>query len=312
MKNVRITILIPLYNEEGNLKKLLDELYTTIHDIAEFEFEILFVDDGSSDNTWQQVKKETFERKNIMALRLSRNFGKEAALAAGLEKIKSDAVIIMDSDLQHPPKKVQDLVNKWSQTGADIVEAVKVSRGEESLFNKLSAKLFYMILNKLSGFDLKGASDFKLLSRNAIEAWKQLPERNLFFRGMSTWLGFQKEKVFFEVPERRSGSSKWSTFKLLRLALTAITSFSSLPLHVVTLAGLIFNLFSIGLGLQTIMNWYLGIAVSGFTTVIGLQLFIGSLLMISLGIIGEYIARIYSEVKRRPRYIVSEIVDITK
>jgi len=201
------------------------------------------------------------------------------------------------------------MVEKWQSSGADIVQGVKVRRGRESLTSKLGALSFYVILNKLSGFELKGASDFKLMDRKVADTWLKMRERNVFFRGMTAWMGFNTVQIPFEVVPRREGRSGWSYFKRWKLALIGITTFSSFPLHLVTFAGLIFLLFALGLGIQTLYLKLAGRALTGFATVILLELIIGSLLMISLGIIGEYLARIYEEVKGRPRYIITESIE---
>jgi dolichol-phosphate mannosyltransferase len=242
-------------------------------------------------------------------VRLSRNFGKELALCAGLERARGDAVIVMDGDGQHPPGLLPEMVQRWRTTHADVVEAVKVKRGRETLSGKLSALLFYIILNKLSGFDLKGASDFKLMNRKAINAWLAMQERNVFFRGMTVWMGFTTVRIPFEVAPRSAGKSNWSYLKRVRLAITGLTAFSSFPLQLVTLAGGLFFIFAVVLGAQTLYLKLLGRAVSGFATVILLELIIGSSLMISLGIVGEYLARIYEEVKGRPRYFVADSIE---
>jgi glycosyltransferase involved in cell wall biosynthesis len=242
-------------------------------------------------------------------VRLSRNFGKELALCAGLERACGDAIVLMDGDGQHPPALLPDMLRLWQTTGADIVEAIKISRGPESLSGKFGALLFYIILNKLSGFDLRGASDFKLMNRKAINAWRELPERNVFFRGMTAWLGFTTVRIPFEVARRSAGKSSWSYLKRLRLAITGLTAFSSFPLQLVTLAGGAFFVFAVLLGAQTLYLKLAGRAVSGFATVILLELIIGSSLMISLGIVGEYLARVYEEVKGRPRYVVTHSIE---
>jgi dolichol-phosphate mannosyltransferase len=201
------------------------------------------------------------------------------------------------------------MIRLWRETGVDIVEATKSSRGQETYFSKLGARLFYSTWNKLSGFELKGASDYKLLNRRAVNAYLQMDERNVFFRGMTAWLGFKRAQVPFEVAGRVGGQSGWSVLRLIRLALTGITSFSALPLQVITFAGVVFMLFALVFGAQTLYVLLKGTAVSGFATIIFLLLIIGSLLMISLGIIGEYIARIYDEVKARPRYLIGEVIE---
>ena len=273
-------------------------------------YEIVLVDDGSSDSTWPVISSEAKASPSVRGFRLSRNFGKEAALCAGLEKARGAAVIIMDGDGQHPASLLPEMIRMWRTTGADIVQAVKRSRGQESFSNKASALLFYVILKHFSGFDLRGASDFKLISRKAVNAWLKMKERNVFFRGMTAWMGFTTVQIPFEVAQRSKGQSTWSYLRRLKLAITGITAFSSLPLQFVTFAGGLFLVFSIIVGAQTLYLKLSGQAVSGFTTVILLELIIGSCLMISLGIIGEYLARIYREVKGRPRYLVTEATEV--
>lgn len=303
-----LSIVIPLYKEGDNLTNSLALIIQEIEKTGEL-FEIVLVDDGSPDNTWEVIRKLSLNYPMLKALRFSRNFGKEYALGAGIEAAKGKAVIVMDGDLQHPPQLIPKMVKIWNESQVDIVEAIKVSRGKESLWGKLRAHLFYWILNRLSGYNLRGASDYKLLDRNVVNAWLRMGERKLFFRGMTAWLGFRCVQIPFEVPNRIGGQSRWSIIQLIKLALTGITSFSSLPLHFVTLTGGIFLLFSFVLGFQALYLKFTGQAVSGFTTVIILLLIIGSLLMISLGIIGIYIARIYEEVKGRPRYIILDKID---
>ena len=303
-----LSIVIPLYKEGDNLANSLAIIIQEIEKTGKL-FEIVLVDDGSPDNTWEVIRKLSLNYPMLKALRFSRNFGKEYALGAGIEAAKGKAVIVMDGDLQHPPQLIPKMVTIWSESQVDIVEAIKVSRGKESLWGKLRAYLFYWILNRLSGYNLRGASDYKLLDRNVVNAWLRMGERKLFFRGMTAWLGFRCVQIPFEVPNRIGGQSRWSIIQLIKLALTGITSFSSLPLHFVTLMGGIFLLFSFVLGFQALYLKFTGQAVSGFTTVIILLLIIGSLLMISLGIIGIYIARIYEEVKGRPRYIILDKID---
>jgi len=232
------------------------------------------------------------------------------ALCAGLERARGNAVIVMDGDGQHPPSLLPLLIEKWRASGVDIVEAVKLKRGRESVASRIGALTFYVILNKLSGFELKGASDFKLIDRRVRDTWLAMRERNVFFRGMTAWMGFRTIQIPFEVGPRRAGKSGWSYLRRAKLALIGITTFSSFPLRLVTFAGMIFFLFAVGLGIQTLYLKLAGRAFTGFATVILLELIIGSLLMISLGIIGEYLARIYEEVKGRPRYIVSESIDL--
>ena len=302
-----LSIVLPVYREGNHLAELL----TAIHSSAQkcnLQYELVLVDDGSPDNTWSVIAEEVTRCQSVRALRLSRNFGKESAVCAGLEHARGDAVILMDADGQHPPSLIPAMVTLWQDSGADIVEAVKRRRGRESLSSKLGAQLFYFILNKLSGFQFKGASDFKLMNRKAVDAWLRMHERNVFFRGMTVWMGFTTVQIPFEVVPRSAGHSTWSILKRLKLALIGITAFSSFPLHLVTFAGVVFLGISVLLAIQTLYLKLAGRAVSGFATVILLELIIGSLLMISLGIIGEYLARIYEEVKGRPRYLIKDSI----
>ncbi|MDP4179600.1 MAG: glycosyltransferase family 2 protein [Bacillota bacterium] len=308
MSDKLISIVIPVYNEEKQIYKNI-EIISKILTKNGINHEFILVDDGSRDNTWKELKRLSLNLTGVYAVKLSRNFGKEAALCAGLENVSGDACVVMDSDLQHPPEKIPEMFSLWLDEGFDIVECVKTSRGKESLTYKLSSLLFYSMLKKLSGFDFGGASDFKLLDKKVVDAWKEMRERNTFFRGMSTWVGYKKTQIPFVVADRLDGNSKWSPLRLIKLAINAMTSFSSLPLYIVTFLGVLFLLGAIPLGIESLYMYFKGHAVNGFTTVNLLLLIIGSILMISLGIIGSYIAKIYDEVKQRPRYLVSERLD---
>lgn len=299
-----LSVVIPVYNEEKQIEKTIQQVKNTLTELNE-DFEIIIIDDGSKDDTWQVLKALADGNLEVFALRFSRNFGKEAAIMAGLSKAKGCACITMDADLQHPPNLIPEMVRLWKE-GFEVVEAVKKDRGKESPISRFSASCFYKIMHRLSGFDLENASDYKLLDKKVVQAIVQMPEKETFFRGLSAWVGYKRTQVYFSVPERKTGKSKWSLLKLFRLAITAFTSFSSLPLQFVTFIGVLFLLGSFILSIQTLIMKLKGWAIGGFTTVILLLLIIGSCLMISLGMIGMYIARIYNEVKSRPRYIISE------
>ena len=303
-----LSVVMPVFREAAHLTAVLTAVRGSLSR-CNWPYELVLVDDGSPEDTWRVIAAEAKSCHAVRALRLSRNFGKESALCAGLERARGDAVIVMDADGQHPPSLLPDMVRLWQSSGADIIEAVKRRRGRESLSSKLGALLFYLILNKLSGFHFKGASDFKLMNRKAVDAWLKMRERNVFFRGMTVWMGFTTVQIPFEVAPRSAGRSTWSILKRLKLALIGITAFSSFPLHLITFAGAVFLGLSVILGVDTLYLKLAGQAVSGFATVILLELIIGSFLMISLGIIGEYLARIYEEVKGRPRYIVAESIE---
>jgi glycosyltransferase involved in cell wall biosynthesis len=306
MKN--LSLVIPVFNEEAILANAIETIISELNAIDALQsFELIVVDDGSTDSTWDLLTQQLCVRHSeIHALKLSRNFGKESALCAGLEIANAKAIVVIDADLQHPPALIKDMFEIWLSGSADIVEAVKRSRGDEPLLSRMAANSFYSLFSRLSGVNLKNASDFKLMDKRVIDAWKELPERNLFFRGMSAWVGFKRQQIEFDVAPRSDSVSKWSTVGLFRLALTSIAAYSSAPLHLITVAGLIFIVFSIFLGLSTLFQYSTGAAVSGFTTVILLLLIIGGAIMVSLGIIGAYLAKIYDEVKARPRYLISD------
>ena len=306
-----LSIVLPAYNEEQNISNTAEVLGELLAGES-IEYELIFISDGSGDATFQEIQKAAEKDSRVKGAEFSRNFGKEAAIFAGLELTSGDAVVVMDCDLQHPPEVIPQMWKLW-QNGAEVVEGIKESRGKESLAHKLSAGLFYRIMSRLIKMDMNASSDFKLLDRKVVDGLLRLPERNTFFRALSFWTGFRREYVSYEVRERQFGESKWSSLSLMKYAVTNATSFSTLPLQLVTVMGVLSILFSMVLFVQTLVRYLSGTAVEGFTTVILLILVIGGFLMLSLGIIGHYIARIYEEVKGRPKYIISRTIgDIRK
>ena len=301
-----LSVVLPSYNEEAMLPKAAHVLGELLGN-AQIPYELVFVDDGSKDRTWEMIEKAAREDPNVHGVHFSRNFGKEAAIFAGLAAASGDCAVVMDCDLQHPPETVLEMYELW-QAGYEVVEGVKRSRGEESSMHAFAAGTFYKMMSKSAGFDMSRASDFKLLDRRAIDTLLAIPERNAFFRALSSWIGFRTTTVEFDVQEREAGESKWSTRSLIRYAITNIVGYSSAPMQIITGAGMIVFVFAVILGIETLVRFFTGNAVEGFTTVILLLLFLGSLIMISLGIIGVYLARIYEEVKGRPRYIVSRTI----
>ena len=299
-----LSVIIPAYNEEEMLPKaaaVLTQLLTE-HNIMH---ELIFIDDGSKDATWEQIELAAKTYPNIHGVHFSRNFGKEAAICAGLGQAEGDCVAVMDCDLQHPPQTLIEMYRKWEE-GYEVIEGIKHTRGSETAAHKASAGLFYKMMSAAAKIDMSRASDFKLLDRKAVNAILEMPERNSFFRAQSSWVGFRSTSVEFDVQEREAGQTKWSTVSLIRYAIVNIISYSTAPMQFVTVAGLIVFLFGIILGIQTLVNYFLGRAVEGFTTVILLILFLGSIVMISLGIIGYYISLIYQEVQSRPKYIIAK------
>ncbi len=302
-----LSVIIPAYNEEGNIFNTAEVTSSVLRENG-IDFELIFVNDGSKDKTWDKLCELSKRDKNIVAVNFSRNFGKESAIFAGLKYASGDCCVVMDCDLQHPPEIIVKMYRIWENNDVDVVEARKSDRGKENALYRLFAKLFYSVLRSGSGIEMKGASDFKLMDRRVVDALNEMPERLTFFRAMSSWVGFRTEKVYFEVPERKIGETKWSVRGLIKYAFSSITSFSSLPMQLVTFFGLILFIIAMILGINTIYNKLSGASEEGFTTVILLQLITSSIIMFSLGIIGYYLSKIYEEIKNRPRYIVSEII----
>lgn len=302
-----LSIVLPAYNEEQNIANTAKVLAGLLTENG-IDYELVFISDGSGDGTYQEILKAAEADPRVKGAEFSRNFGKEAGIFAGLELAAGDAVVVMDCDLQHPPEVIPQMWKLW-QDGAEVVEGIKSSRGKESLPHRLSAGLFYKVMSGLIKMDMNSSSDYKLLDRKVVNVLLALPERNTFFRALTFWAGFRTETIQYEVQERQYGESKWSFWSLMRYAVTNATSFSTLPLQMVTVVGVVFLLFSVVLGIQTFANFLMGTAVEGFTTVILLLLIVGGFLMLSLGVIGHYIARIYEEVKGRPKYIISKVTD---
>lgn len=229
-------------------------------------------------------------------------------MLAGLETARGRAVVVMDSDLQHPPALLSELVQRWRE-GAEVVEAVKRTRTGQPLGGRIAARLFNRLFVHLTGVDLTDATDYRLLSRRAVDALLELHERTPFFRGTSTWIGFERERVLFDVDPRVAGNSRWGFRSLVRMAINGVTSFTAAPLHLVTAGAAFFGIFALVLGVQTLLRYLQGSAVTGFTTVILLVLAQGTLVLAGLGVIGQYLARIHDEVKNRPRYLVGKTTE---
>lgn len=302
----RLSVVLPAYNEEQMLAKTCRTL-KKILDLAEINYELVIVDDGSTDQTWKIIEETAEKDRNVTGVHFSRNFGKEAAIVAGLAQASGNAVAVMDCDLQHPPEVLVKMYRLWEQ-GYEVVEGIKKNRGTETVFHRKSAGFFYRIMSRATGFNMENASDFKLLDRKAVESVLSMPERSMFFRATSSWVGFKSTSVLFEVQEREAGESKWSTGSLIRYAFRNIVAFTTLPLQFVTIGAGGCFICSLLLLIYSLVRYFTGHAVEGYTTLLIVMLFIGSAVMMSLGIIGYYIARIYEEVKRRPRYIVSRII----
>ena len=287
----------------GKTCRVLREVLTE----AEIPYELVVVNDGSADGTWAEIEKAGKKDPNVTGVHFSRNFGKEAAVFAGLAQASGDVIAVMDCDLQHPPATLVQMYRLW-QDGYEVIEGVKSDRGKEGVVHKKCAEFFYGIMTKATKVNMKDASDFKMMDRKAVDSILSMPERNMFFRATSSWVGFKTTSVRFEVQEREAGVSKWSPWSLVKYAFTNIVAFTTVPLQFVTVGGLICFLCSLALMIYSLVQYFGGRAVEGYTTLLLVLLLIGSAVMISLGIIGYYIAKIYEEVKHRPRYIVSKII----
>lgn len=299
-----LSVIIPSYNEEQMIEKT-SKVISELLENENIDYELLFVNDGSSDNSWNVISEVAKTNKKVKGVNFSRNFGKESAIFAGLNECSGECAVVIDCDLQHPPEKIIEMYRLW-EDGYEIVEGVKVSRGKESIFHSMAAKAFYAAISDASGIDMAHASDYKLIDRKAINVLINMPEKNAFFRALSSWVGFKSTQIEYDVREREVGETKWSTKALVKYAITNVTSFTSAPMQVVTALGVIMFVSSIALTAVALYQKLTGTASVGFTTVIILQCFIGSVIMISLGILGYYISKIYEEIKGRPRFIISE------
>jgi dolichol-phosphate mannosyltransferase len=304
-----ISIIVPAFNEADVIENSIFEICKVVAKLTP-NYEVILIDDGSIDNTWEKVGIIAASNRSVKALRFSRNFGKEHAIAAGLDYADSQVIILMDADLQHPPQLIPSMFNLWRMGNVDVVRAIKTHRGQESYVYKISSNLFYKVLKVLSGLDLKNASDFVLLDQKVVTVLRGFPETNPFFRGLIAWVGFRHACIPFEVSERIGGTTKWRRSDLISYAISNFLSFSSLPLRMVNYLAGIFFFFALVLGFYSIYRFFSNHAVEGFTTVIILLLLIGSCIMMGLGIIGEYISKIHTQTKSRPRYLTMDSIGI--
>lgn len=296
-----ISIVIPLYNEEVIVSRNL-QIIAREAEAENHQLEIIAVNDGSVDGTWAQICSAAKSDSRIRGVNFTRNFGKEAAILAGLMEARGDAVIVIDADLQHPPTLIPEMISLWRR-GFPVVEAVKANRGKETAVSRFCAKAFYSLFHRLSELDIAGHSDFKLLDRAVVQTYINLPERNRFFRGLIHWAGFRSAHIPFEVAERDVGGSKWNKLKLLKYAINNITMFSSFPLKAITWLGVLMFLLGGIVGGMSLIQKAEGSALDGFTTVNLLIIMTSSILMVCLGIIGHYLSRIYDEIKGRPPFV---------
>lgn len=303
----KVSILIPAYNEEQNLSRLYEALTDLMQKHPNYEWEILFVNDGSKDRTLEKIKELRARDLRICYVDLSRNFGKEKAMLAGFDYVTGDCMVIMDADLQHPPVLISEMLKYWEE-GYDDIYGKRKTRGKESWLRKKLSLLFYSILQHSTRFDiLPNVGDFRLLDRSCINVLKQMRESERYTKGMFCWIGFRKKELLFEQQDRLAGESSWNFWALLNLAIEGITSFTIVPLRLSTLLGFLVALFTfiymIYFFIKTLI-W--GDPIQGFPTLIIVILFLGGVQLISLGIIGEYLGRIFNETKKRPTYVARE------
>ena len=305
-----LSVVIPAFNEQEMVPAAAGQI-DGILSRAGIPHELIFIDDGSRDATWAEIRAESEHRDTVRGVHFSRNFRKEAAIFAGLQAADGDCVAGIDCDLQHPPEKLVEMYRLWEQ-GVEVVEGVKTDRGEESLAHRVAAKTFYRLISEATHIDMTRASDFKLLDRKAVNVLLSMREKRAFFRALSSWIGFRTAEVPYEVRERAAGESKWSTWLLIKYALSNITAFTSLPLHLITGCGAASFLAALIVGIVSIVRLAMGRVVTGLTGAVILLLFLSGLIMVGLGIIGYYLGNIYMEIQDRPRFIVSETCGVRK
>lgn len=303
----KISVLVPCYNEEASLPLLYTELVKVMNSCQSYDWEVLFINDGSRDNTLSVIKDLRQRDMRVSYVDLSRNFGKENAMLAGFDYVTGDCMVIMDADLQHPPHVILKMLEKWEE-GYEDVYAKRITRGKESWIRKKASLLFYSLLQKTTRIEiLQNVGDFRLLDRCCIEALKSLRESERYTKGMFCWIGFKKTSVDFEQKDRVAGKSTWNYWSLFNLAIEGITSFTTTPLRFSSILGFIIAILSFGLMLFHLVKALIwGDPIQGFPTLVVLILFLGGIQLLSIGIVGEYLGRVFNESKHRPVYIVRE------
>ena len=302
-----VSILIPAYNEEEVLQPLYERLGKLANDTKDYEFEFLFVNDGSRDKTLEIIKDMASKDKRIAYINLSRNFGKEIAMIAGLDHVSGDATVIIDADLQDPPELIPQMLQYWKQ-GYDDVYARRKSRSGESWFKRMTSEAFYKVLQKSTNIPIqRDTGDFRLLSRRCVESLKEFRESERYTKGMFSWIGYKKKEILYDRDPRFAGETKWNYRKLLNLAIDGITSFTTAPLRISSVFGIIVSflafLYILYLVVRTL---FYGTDLAGYPSMMAVILFLGGVQLLSLGVIGEYIGRIFNETKHRPLYFIEE------
>lgn len=302
-----ISIMVPCYNEEASISRFYEETKGVIDTLNNYEWEILFINDGSRDNTLDKIESLYEKDSCVSYIDLARNFGKENAMLAGFDFVKGDCVIVMDADLQDPPTLIPDMIKNWEE-GFQDVYAKRRSRGKESWVRRKFSLLFYYILDKSTRYDvLRNVGDFRLLDRKCIDSLKQLRESERYTKGLFCWIGYKKKEIIFDRGDRVAGQSNWNYSSLFNLAIEGITSFTTTPLRIATIIGLfvsIWALFYMAWIILKVLLW--GDPVAGYPTIMTVMLFLGAVQLIAIGILGEYIGRIFNETKNRPTYLLND------
>lgn len=307
-----VSLVVPVFNEESTIPLFLSEIKSN-ELLIDYSLEIIFINDGSTDTTEQIITAEAMKNPSVIAVNFSRNFGKESALLAGIFQSTGDVVIPIDVDLQDPIEVIPSMIERW-QEGYDVVLAKRVDRSSDSFFKRTTSELFYMVYNKVVENKIVGnVGDFRLMSRRAIEAVKELPENNLFMKGLLSWVGFPTTVIEYTRVERAAGKTKFKFLKLLNLALDGVTSFSNVPLRFWSCLGGVVAFVSFLFAMKIILSKLIfGNPIPGYSSLMVAILFLGGVQLIGIGVLGEYIGRIYKETKHRPRYIIKSIVDKNK
>ena len=301
-----ISIIIPVFNEEGNIEALYQSLKNMLQQLG-ISYEIVFSDDGSTDDSFSIIKRISQSDSSVRGISLSRNFGHQVAIAAGLEHAQaSDAVIMMDADMQHPPEIISEIIKKYNE-GYDIVNTVRSTTADSGLLKRTTSTMFYKLLNRLSDVPIESsAADFRLMNRKTVDAFLRMKEKDRFTRGLISWMGFKQAKIYYNAPPRRSGETKYTFKKMFRLAIAGLTSFSAKPLRISFYAGLFFAMLGLLYAGYAVVENVRGNTIRGWTSILVSVLIIGGVQLISIGIIGEYLARVFSEAKDRPLYFIKE------
>jgi dolichol-phosphate mannosyltransferase len=305
INNITLSVIVPCLNEEKNLIEFKGRISKVINDLS-ITYKIYFIDDGSTDKSWEIIKDFSSEDKNILGIKLSKNFGHQNAISAGFQSANSDYVLIMDADLQDPPELLHDMYNKISKNNLNVVYAKRI-KSNENLFKKFTSKIFYIIFNALSDVKIpRDTSDFRIIDKKILNEIKKLSEKDIFYRGLIPWMGFKSDFVEFERKNRKQGQSGWSLVKMFNFAITALTSFSSIPIRLSFYLCFFMSIIFIFNSVYALYSYLQNNTVKGWTSIVLIISFFNIIVFFILGIISEYVGKIYTEIKNRPNFIIDE------